>query len=91
MVGETMNSNTLFSPLNLNQILGGISKSLDFVKEIIPVYQELKPMLTKVKTIFKTIMTVNSETDELKKTSHPQQLNNQPKKESNSNFPVFFN
>ena len=47
-----MNLN-IFNGLNISNILGGFSKTLNVLKKSIPVYKEIRPYINKEKSLFK--------------------------------------
>lgn len=48
-----MNLSTILKSINISSIAKNTSNTLNIVKKIIPVYKEIKPFVTKEKTIFK--------------------------------------
>ena len=52
MFGDTSSITTFIKGLNLNKILSGTNKTLNFVKQAIPIYQEVRPIITNTKNIF---------------------------------------
>lgn len=52
-----MNTSNIFSivkNLNLTKVLGGANKTLNFVKQAVPVYKEIKPLFSSGKNIINT-------------------------------------
>ncbi len=43
---------SIFSGLSLGRVVGGISKTLGVVNQIIPIYKEAKPMIDNAKSAF---------------------------------------
>ena len=94
-------TNTIGSTLSLGKVLNGISRTLSIANQVIPLYQQVKPMIgsaRKVMSILKdlnkpststTTTTINSRTTNNKE----QTINTSKKKNSNhaiSSQPVFF-
>lgn len=50
------------STLTLGKVINGISKSLNIVNQVIPIYMQAKPMITKAKDAFKVLKIVNTPT-----------------------------
>lgn len=46
----TKNLMNLVKGINLNKILGGANKTLNFVKQAIPIYSQVRPMWGNIKT-----------------------------------------
>lgn len=52
---------SLFKGINFNKILGGTNKTLGFVKQAIPIYNQVRPMWGNVKTFLNMYGAVRSE------------------------------
>ena len=79
--------------LSLSKVLSGISKTLGIVNQAIPIYKEIKPMVTSARKVFEIAKEFN-------KTSDVKTIDVVPKKEvtesvtseklANGSNPVFF-
>ena len=49
------NTPPITSPFSIGKIVGGLSKTLGVVNQIIPLYKEAKPMIQNAKTAFSLI------------------------------------
>jgi len=86
------------STFSFGKILGGISKTLGVVNQVIPIYKEAKPMIQNAKTAFNILKEFGTSTTTRIKTNT--EKNMKPIKEkintiksvnlSNSNAPTFF-
>lgn len=83
----------LTSSFSLGRILSGISKTLSIANKAIPIYQQLKPAISNMPTLIKTVKSITA-TPKNNKIQTSNINNNQTKKiisNSNStNNPVFF-
>lgn len=55
-----MNFNSIFKSINISNIAKSVSSTLNVVKKVIPVYKEVKPYISKEKSIFKEVQTKES-------------------------------
>jgi len=53
----------MFSNLNLPKIIGGVSKTLNIAKGIVPFYKEVKPIYTNVRRVISTFNSVKKESE----------------------------
>ena len=85
-----MNS-SLLKGLDIAKVVGGLSKTLGVVKQAIPVYQQLKPILNNVKDLSKIVNIINTPDKSNNSTNEVKEiLNESIKKVSNTNLPTFF-
>ena len=63
---------------NLSRLLGGISKSLNVANQVIPIYQQLSPMVQNARRAFGALKEMSNG-----KANNP--INNMPKKMASSN------
>ena len=82
--------------LTFSKVLGGISKTLSIANQVIPLYQQAKPMISNAKTIFSVLKGLNnskpstkSETSISKSTSPEVSYTEKPTIHT-TNSPVFF-
>ena len=84
------------SGLSLIKIIGGISKSLSIANEIIPLYQQAKPMIQNARNAFSSLKQVNKQQESVSLQTNASLQNNlkQNKKvitsRNNFNNPTFF-
>lgn len=83
------------SGLTFSKVLGGISKTLSIANQVIPLYQQAKPMINNAKTIFSVLKEFNTKNPETTKTSTTkssiQEVSYTEKQTMpNTNSPVFF-
>lgn len=83
----------------INGALGSISKGLNMANKIIPIYQQVKPLITNAKGTFETVKNVVSgfgsskhETENEKQNIKPDKKTSEQVKEiiSTTNGPTFF-
>ncbi len=78
----------LYKPLSFGRIIGGISKTLNFANQVIPIYEQAKPLIgnaRKVMSIMKEFSHTNIDLSDAKK------IKNTVKSTiNNSSNPVFF-
>ena len=55
-----MFSNIVGTGLTLAKVISGLSKTVNIVKEVIPIYENVKPMLGNTKKIFKYFQNGNN-------------------------------
>lgn len=86
------------SGLTLTKVLGGISKTLNIANQVIPLYQQAKPMIHNAKTILSVLKDVNkpsnNSNEKNKKTTHISNVSNSESIQNTpiikNNSPVFF-
>lgn len=76
---------TLLNNLSLGKILTGLNKTLNFVNQAIPLYQQIKPILNNSKDLLNIINNINKEDNTPKET-----IKEEIKKVSSNNLPTFF-
>ena len=54
-----MFSNVISSGITLAKVLSGLSKSINIAKEVIPLYESVKPMIRGAKNLLKILNTLN--------------------------------
>lgn len=87
--------NTLSSALTLTKVLGGIRTSLNIVNQVIPIYKEVKPMVTNARKVL-NVLNVLKEINVPSPTKSDKVTLNTPSKEktvkssSLQSNPVFF-
>ena len=54
-----MFSNVISSGITLAKVLSGLSKSINIAKEVIPLYESVKPMIRGAKNLPKILNTLN--------------------------------
>ena len=54
-----MFSNVISSVITLAKVLSGLSKSINIAKEVIPLYESVKPMIRGAKNLPKILNTLN--------------------------------
>lgn len=59
-----MFSNVISSGITLAKILSGLSKSINIAKEVIPLYESVKPMIRGAKNLPKILNTLNKSSKE---------------------------
>lgn len=84
-------NNVATSGITFSKILNGISKTLSIANQVIPIYQQAKPMINNAKSIIKVVQDFNPKN---KKIDKPKELQNN-KIMANSNLtiknnPIFF-
>lgn len=84
--------NTLSSALTLAKVLGGIKTSLNIVNQVIPIYKEVKPMLTNARKVLNVLKEINvpSPTKSDKVTLNTSSKKKTVKSSSLQSNPVFF-
>ncbi len=91
-------NNVASSTLTFGKILGGISKTLSIANQVIPLYQQAKPMINNAKTIMSALKDLNNSNAKNKETSqtilnslkNAQSLNTNTTTITNINSPTFF-
>lgn len=84
--------------LSFTKILGGISKTLSIANQVIPLYQQAKPMIQNARTAFWVLKEFSAPTKEVKQVPSKVKPNNIPQKKTvsrqptqrSANQPVFF-
>ena len=81
-------TNIARSSLSLTKVLSGISKGLGIVNQAIPIYKEIKPMMSNAKKVLEIAKEFN-------KSSNTKTIDVTPKKEvtnhvTSTNNPIFF-
>ena len=101
-IGRNMVSNgiskgflsNLFSKFSLNKFLTGTSKTLNVINQAIPIYYQVKPMISNAKTMFKVMNAVKEPTSNNNQSNKSNVINNTPKQQSNysnsNGNPTFF-
>ena len=56
-----MFSNVISSGITLAKVLSGLSKSINIAKEVIPLYESVKPMIRGAKNLLKILNTLNKD------------------------------
>ena len=84
--------NTLSSALTLTKVLGGIRTSLNIVNQVIPIYKEVKPMVTNARKVLNVLKEINvpSPTKNDKVTLNTSSKEKTVKSSSLQSNPVFF-
>lgn len=59
-----MFSNVISSGITLAKLLSGLSKSINIAKEVIPLYESVKPMIRGAKNLPKILNTLNKSSKE---------------------------
>ncbi len=88
MFGESKGLTNLIKGVNFNKILSGANKTLNFVKQAIPVYNQVRPMWGNVKTFLNMYGAIKSEKNikpEIKET-RPMPVKNNINSNSINNF-----
>ena len=84
--------NNLLSGLSLTKVLGGINKGLNFASQAIPLYKQIKPILSNSKSLINMLDIINTKDDSSNNDNN--EINNvktnENKKTSNDTLPVFF-
>ena len=77
------------STIKWGDVLNNTQKTLNVINQAIPVYYQIKPMFSNVKS-FGRLMTAFNEEDHPKSNNLNNPSNNEIKKENSSNSPTFF-
>jgi len=85
------------SGLTFSKVLGGISKTLSIANQVIPLYQQAKPMINNAKTIMSVLKDFNknpknsasAQIQELKNTNNTAKLQSAYISKQ-TNYPTFF-
>lgn len=82
------------NPLSFTRILSGISKSLNIANQIIPIYQQVSPMIKNARSAFGMLKEINAPAASKKVINHEKTPNTNTTKKitnsSNFNSPSFF-
>ena len=81
---------SILKTLDIAKIVGGLSKTLNAVKQAIPIYQQFKPILSNVKDLSKIVNIINSPEQKKEDTTIKEAKIEEIKKVSNNNLPTFF-
>ena len=78
--------------LTFGKVLGGISKTLSIANQVIPLYQQAKPMINNAKTILEVLKGLKSDnkTTTLVKEIEPQDIKENTISIRSNNSPTFF-
>lgn len=86
------------SGLTLGKVISGISKSLNVVNQLIPLYREVKPVIGNAKTILSTLKELGNTPKKSEPEKQIKKIDNLLQKKDDSfsqiisnNNPVFFN
>ena len=87
-------SNTINSGLTFGKVLNGISKSLSIANQVIPLYQQAKPMINNAKTIMEVLKgnkndNISNNKQHAKEKNIPEEIE-YPKILKQTNSPTFF-
>ena len=86
--------NNLLSGLSLTKVLGGINKGLNFASQAIPLYKQIKPILSNSKSLINMLDIINTPDNSNNNNNNNNEINNvktnENKKTSNDTLPVFF-
>ena len=69
------NLNNLFKKFSFTGFLSGASKTLNVVNQAIPIYYQVKPMISNAKTMFKVMNAVRDNNETNKKSNTPTNTN----------------
>ena len=89
-----MFGNTPTNGLTIGRIISGISKSLNVVNQLIPLYREVKPVIGNAKTILGTIKELGTSSKEKKSFINKPKIKEKDislSENISNNNPVFFN
>lgn len=79
---------------SFTKVLSGISKTLNVANQLIPLYNQAKPLISNARNILGVLKEVNNSTDSNKKTiintTDYEIKNEEPQDSSNLNNPTFF-
>lgn len=79
---------SILGNISFEKILSGLNKSLNIVNQAIPLYQQLKPIISNSKDILSIINTITN--NDTKDESLVNNENQTIKNVSNNNSPTFF-
>ena len=83
-------TNTVTSSLSLTKILGGISKGLTIANQIIPLYQQTKPIIKNAKQIMNVLKEFNNSNNNNKTTIEVKTKKKTDNTNQSNSLPVFF-
>ena len=90
-------TNTIGSTFSLTRVLGGISKGLSIANQVIPLYQQAKPMIQNARKVISVLGELNKSNNNSNNTNNNKttvELTSKEKTETikvqPSNSPVFF-
>lgn len=97
-LGKAGGIGSLFKKFSLSSFLSGASKTLNVVNQAIPIYYQVKPMITNAKTMFKVMNAVKAPdnkttkhiSNNYNKTHNQTQKTNSNIKHNNEGNPTFF-
>lgn len=79
------------NPLSFTKIISGISKSLNIVNQVIPLYKEVKPIISNASGILSVFKEMNKEENATIINKEPETIKNESiKKEEINNTLTFF-
>lgn len=76
--------------LSLLRVLGSVSKTINIIKQITPIYKDIKPLIEKAPLLFKRLNTVREATYTIKQNLSVPLLESDIDQKKNTNGPVFF-
>jgi len=86
-------TNTINSGLTFGKVLNGISKSLSIANQVIPLYQQAKPMINNTKTILDVLKGLKNDYQPAQKTSNNKTITEEVEYQviqQSTNSPTFF-
>lgn len=86
-------SSSLFSILkgiNISKVLGGANKTLNLVKEAVPIYKEVKPIFKNAKTFLSAYNELKTPSPQIKKTVSTPLKKKQPLRNTTINDSLTF-
>lgn len=87
-------ANTINTGLNLTKVLTGISKGLNIVNQVIPIYQQVKPMISNAKKVIgvlNEIKTPNNTKTTIENVEYKEkEITKKTELKQNQSNPVFF-
>lgn len=77
--------------LSLSKVLSGLSKGLGIVNQAIPIYKEVKPMVSNARKVLSVVKEINKPSNNSKIIDiEPKKVVTEKVTPHNSNTPVFF-
>lgn len=89
-------TNTIGSTFSLTRVLGGISKGLSIANQVIPLYQQAKPMIQNARKVISVLGELNKSNNNSNNTNNKTTVEVTSKEKTEtikvqpSNSPVFF-
>lgn len=89
-------TNTIGSAFSLTRVLGGISKGLSIANQVIPLYQQAKPMIQNARKVISVLGELNKSNNNSNNTNNKTTVEVTSKEKTEtikvqpSNSPVFF-